>query len=160
MATAVIVDAVRTAGGKRNGKLSGWHPADLAAEVLKALVERNDLDPALVDDVIMGCVMQVGAQALNIGRNAVLAAGLPESVPATTIDRQCGSSQQSAHFAAQGVMAGAYDIVIAAGVEVMSLVPDGRLGHGRRTSASRSADAMTPATPTPAASCPRASRPR
>jgi acetyl-CoA acyltransferase len=125
MATAVIVDAVRTAGGKRNGKLSGWHPADLAAETLKALVERNGLDPELVDDVIMGCVMQVGAQGINIGRNAVLAAGFPESVPATTIDRQCGSSQQSAHFAAQGVIAGAYDIVIAAGVEVMSLVPMG-----------------------------------
>jgi len=125
MPTAVIVDAVRTAGGKRNGKLSGWHPADLAAETLKALVERNDIDPAIVDDVIMGCVMQVGAQALNVGRNAVLAAGWPESVPATTIDRQCGSSQQAAHFAAQGVMAGAYDVVVAAGVEVMSLVPMG-----------------------------------
>ncbi len=125
MTTAVIVDAVRTAGGKRNGKLSGWHPVDLSAETLKALVERNDLDPALIDDVIMGCVMQVGAQSLNIGRNAVLAAGFPESVPATTIDRQCGSSQQSAHFAAQGVIAGAYDVVIAAGVEVMSLVPMG-----------------------------------
>ena len=125
MPTAVIVDAVRTAGGKRNGKLSGWHPADLAAEVLKALVERNDLDPALIEDVIMGCVMQVGAQGVNIGRNAVLAAGFPESVPATTVDRQCGSSQQSAHFAAQGVIAGAYDVVVAAGVEVMSLVPMG-----------------------------------
>jgi acetyl-CoA acyltransferase len=125
MATAVIVDAVRTAGGKRNGMLSGWHPADLAAEVLKALVERNDLDPALVEDVIMGCVMQVGGQSLNVGRNAVLAAGWPESVPATTIDRQCGSSQQAAHFGAQGVMAGAYDIVVAAGIEVMSLVPMG-----------------------------------
>jgi acetyl-CoA acyltransferase len=125
MTTAVIVDAVRTAGGKRNGKLSGWHPVDLSAQTLKALVERNDLDPELIDDVIMGCVMQVGAQSLNIGRNAVLAAGFPESVPATTIDRQCGSSQQSAHFAAQGVMAGAYDVVIAAGVEVMSLVPMG-----------------------------------
>jgi acetyl-CoA acyltransferase len=125
MPNAVIIDAVRTAGGKRNGKLSGWHPADLAAEVLRALVERSDLDPALVDDVIMGCVMQVGAQGLNIGRNAVLAAGFPESVPGTSIDRQCGSSQQSAHFAAQGVMAGAYDVVIAAGVEVMSLVPMG-----------------------------------
>jgi acetyl-CoA acyltransferase len=125
MATAVIVDAVRTAGGKRNGKLSGWHPVDLAAETLKALVQRNDLDPAIVDDVIMGCVMQVGAQAVNVGRNAVLAAGFPESVPATTVDRQCGSSQQSAHFAAQGVIAGAYDVVIAAGVEVMSLVPMG-----------------------------------
>ena len=125
MATAVIVDAVRTPGGKRNGKLSGWHPADLSAVVLNALVERNDLDPGLVDDVIMGCVMQVGAQSLNVGRNAVLAAGWPETVPSTSIDRQCGSSQQSAHFAAQGVMAGAYDIVVAAGVEVMSMVPMG-----------------------------------
>jgi acetyl-CoA acyltransferase len=125
MPSAVIVDAVRTAGGKRNGKLSGWHPADLAAETLKALVERNDLDPALIEDVIMGCVMQVGAQGLNIGRNAVLAAGFPESVCATSVDRQCGSSQQSAHFAAQAVIAGAHDIVIAAGVEVMSLVAMG-----------------------------------
>jgi acetyl-CoA acyltransferase len=125
MTTAVIVDAVRTAGGKRHGKLSGWHPVDLAAETLRALVERNDLDPALVDDVIMGCVMQVGAQAVNVGRNAVLAAGYPESVPATTIDRQCGSSQQALHFAAQGVMAGQYDVAVAAGIEVMSLVPMG-----------------------------------
>lgn len=125
MENAVIVDALRTPMGKRNGRLSGWHPADLAAEVLSALAERNNLDPALVDDVIMGCVMQVGAQAINVGRNAVLAAGWPESVPSTTVDRQCGSSQQSAHFAAQGVMAGAYDVVIAAGVEVMSLVPMG-----------------------------------
>jgi acetyl-CoA acyltransferase len=125
MGSAVIIDAVRTPGGKRNGQLSGWHPADLAAEVLAALAERNNLDPELVDDVIMGCVMQAGAQSLNVGRNAVLAAGWPEAVPATTIDRQCGSSQQSAHFAAQGVMAGAYDIAIAAGVEVMSLVPMG-----------------------------------
>ncbi|HEY5699765.1 MAG TPA: thiolase family protein [Acidimicrobiales bacterium] len=125
MAEAVIVDAIRTPMGKRNGKLSGFHPADLAGEVLKALSNRNDLDPALVEDVIMGCVMQVGAQGVNIGRNAVLASGWPESVPATTIDRQCGSSQQSAHFAAQGVMAGAYDIVVAAGIEVMSMVPMG-----------------------------------
>ena len=125
MTTAVIVDAVRTAGGRRHGKLSGWHPVDLAAETLKALVERNDLDPALIDDVIMGCVMQVGAQAVNVGRNAVLAAGFPESVPATTVDRQCGSSQQALHFAAQGVMAGQYDVAVAAGVEVMSLVPMG-----------------------------------
>jgi acetyl-CoA acyltransferase len=125
MTTAVIVDAVRTAGGKRNGKLSGWHAADLAAEVLKALVERNNLDPALIDDVIMGCVSQVGNQGLNIGRNAVLGAGFPESVPATTVDRQCGSSQQAAHFAAQGVIAGAYDIAIAAGVEVMTQNPMG-----------------------------------
>ncbi|MDA8072410.1 MAG: thiolase family protein [Actinomycetota bacterium] len=125
MSTAVIVDAVRTPGGKRNGKLQGWHAADLAAEPLKALMARNDLDPALVDDVIMGCVMQVGEQALNLGRNAVLAAGFPESVPATTIDRQCGSSQQAMHFAAQGVIAGAYDVVIAAGVEHMTHTPMG-----------------------------------
>jgi acetyl-CoA acyltransferase len=125
MTTAVIVDAVRTPGGRRNGKLRGWHAVDLAAEPLRALVERNDLDPALVDDVIMGCVMQVGEQALNIGRNAVLAAGYPESVPSTTIDRQCGSSQQALHFAAQGVMAGAYDVVIAAGVEHMTHTPMG-----------------------------------
>ena len=125
MTDAVIVDAVRTPGGKRNGKLRNWHAADLASEPLKALVERNDLDPAMVDDVIMGCVMQVGEQALNVGRNAVLAAGFPESVPATTIDRQCGSSQQALHFAAQGVIAGAYDVVIAAGVEVMTRTPLG-----------------------------------
>ncbi|MFW2380763.1 MAG: thiolase family protein [Acidimicrobiales bacterium] len=125
MSDAVIIDAVRSPMGKRNGQLSGWHPADLAAEVLNALADRNNLDPAVVDDVIMGCVMQVGAQGLNVGRNAVLTAGWPESVPATTIDRQCGSSQQSAHFAAQGVMAGAYDVAIAAGVEVMSMVPMG-----------------------------------
>jgi acetyl-CoA acyltransferase len=125
MTTAVIVDAVRTPGGRRNGKLRGWHAVDLAAEPLRALAERNNLDPALVDDVIMGCVMQVGEQALNIGRNAVLAAGYPESVPSTTIDRQCGSSQQALHFAAQGVMAGAYDVVIAAGVEHMTHTPMG-----------------------------------
>ena len=125
MINAVIVDAVRTPGGRRNGKLKDWHPADLAAHVLKAIEERNGLDPALVDDVIMGCVMQVGEQSLNIGRNAVLAAGWPETVPATTVDRQCGSSQQALHFAAQGVMAGAYDIVVAAGVEVMTRTPMG-----------------------------------
>jgi acetyl-CoA acyltransferase len=135
MPTAVIVDAVRTAGGKRNGKLSGWHPVDLAAETLSALAERNSLDPALVEDVIMGCVMQAGAQSVNVGRNSVLAAGWPEEVPGTTIDRQCGSSQQSAHFAAQAVMAGVHDIVVAAGVEVMSQVPmgasvgDGKFGY-------------------------------
>ncbi|HBW17684.1 MAG TPA: acetyl-CoA C-acetyltransferase [Actinobacteria bacterium] len=123
MPNAVIVDAVRTPGGKRNGKLSGWHPADLAAEALKALAERNDLDPALVDDVVMGCVSQVGDQALNVGRNAVLAAGWPESVPATTVDRQCGSSQQAVHFAAQAVMAGVQDVVIAGGVQQMSQIP-------------------------------------
>src|SRR5438874_8649958 len=125
MATAVIVDAVRTALGKRNGKLKDWHPVDLAAETLKALVQRNDIDPALVEDVIMGCVMQVGEQGINIARNAALAAGFPESTVGTTVDRQCGSSQQAAHFAAQGVIAGAYDVVIAAGVESMTRVPMG-----------------------------------
>ena len=123
--SAVIVDALRTPLGKRNGKLKGWHPVELAALTLRALAERNDLDPAMIDDVIMGCVSQVGEQGFNIGRNAVLAAGFPESVPSTSIDRQCGSSQQAAHFAAQGVIAGAYDIAIAAGVEVMSRVPMG-----------------------------------
>ena len=125
MPEAVIIDAVRTPLGKRNGALADWHPADLAAEPLKALAERNSLDPVLVDDVIMGCVSQVGEQTYNIGRNAVLAAGWPETVPGVTIDRQCGSSQQSVHFAAQGVMAGAYDVVVAAGVESMSRVPMG-----------------------------------
>ncbi|HVA53699.1 MAG TPA: thiolase family protein [Acidimicrobiales bacterium] len=125
MPTAVIVDAVRTPGGKRNGKLKNWHAVDLASEALKALVTRNNLDPSLVDDVIMGCVSQVGEQAFNVGRSAVLAAGWPESVPATTIDRQCGSSQQALHFAAQGVMSGAYDAVVAAGVEVMTRVTMG-----------------------------------
>jgi acetyl-CoA acyltransferase len=125
MTTAVIVDAVRTAGGKRNGKLRGWHAVDLASESLKAIAERNKLDPALIDDVVMGCVMQVSEQSLNVARNAVLAAGWPESVPATTVDRQCGSSQQAIHFAAQGVMAGAYDIAVAAGVESMTHTPMG-----------------------------------
>ncbi|MFM8238000.1 MAG: thiolase family protein, partial [Actinomycetota bacterium] len=125
MPTAVIVDAVRTPLGRRNGTLKDVHPVDLAAHVLRAVVERNDLDPALVEDVIMGCVSQVGAQSLNVARCAALGAGFPESVVGTTVDRQCGSSQQAAHFAAQGVMAGAYDIVIAAGVENMSAVPMG-----------------------------------
>ncbi len=125
MTTAVIVDAVRTPMGKRNGKLKDWHPVDLAAETLKALVARTGIDPAVIDDVVMGCVMQVGEQGVNVARNAVLAAGWPESIPGTTVDRQCGSSQQAAHFAAQGVIAGAYDVVIAAGVEVMSRVPMG-----------------------------------
>ena len=125
MQNAVIVDTLRTPLGKRNGRLKDWHPVDLAGTALKALVERTGIDPALIDDVIMGCVMQVGEQSLNVARNAVLAAGLPETIPGTTVDRQCGSSQQAAHFAAQGVMAGAYDIVIAAGVEVMTRVPMG-----------------------------------
>ena len=135
MSTAVIVDAVRTPLGKRNGKLKDWHPVDLAAETLRALVDRTGIDPELVDDVVMGCVMQVGEQGVNIARNAVLAAGWPEAVPGTTVDRQCGSSQQAAHFAAQGVIAGAYDVVVAAGVEVMTRVPmgasmaDGKFGY-------------------------------
>ncbi len=125
MASAVIVDAVRTPLGRRNGSLKDVHPVDLAAHVLKQLVERTDLDPELVEDVIMGCVMQVGEQGINVARNAALAAGFPESTVGTTVDRQCGSSQQAAHFAAQGVIAGAYDIVVAAGVESMSRVPMG-----------------------------------
>jgi acetyl-CoA acyltransferase len=135
MASAVIVDAVRTPLGKRNGKLRSWHPVDLAATMLEALQERTGIDPAVVDDVVMGCVMQVGEQAANVARNAVLAAGWPDSVPGTTIDRQCGSGQQAAHFAAQGVMAGAYDAVVAGGVEAMTRVPmgssmaDGRFGY-------------------------------
>lgn len=122
---AVIIDVVRTPSGKRGGILSGWHASDLASEVLKALVERNGIDPAMIEDVIMGCVSQVGEQSFNIARNAVLSAGFPESVSATTVDRQCGSSQQAAAFAAQGVMAGSYDIVIAGGIESMTRVPMG-----------------------------------
>jgi acetyl-CoA acetyltransferase family protein len=122
---AVIVEAVRTPLGKRNGALAEWHPVDLLAEVLNETVARSGIDAAKVDDVICGCVSQIGEQSLNIGRNAWLAAGLPEEVPATTVDRQCGSSQQAAHFAAQGVIAGAYDIAIACGVEHMTRVPMG-----------------------------------
>ncbi len=125
MVNAVIVDAVRTPVGKKNGRLSGWHAVDLAAQPLKALVERNDLDPALIEDVVMGCTMTVGEQAMNIGRNAALAAGFPDTVPGTTVDRQCGSAQQAVHFAAQAVMSGAMDIAIGAGVESMSRVPIG-----------------------------------
>src|SRR5829696_8674097 len=135
MPNAVIVDAIRTPLGKRNGRLKDWHPVDLAAETLSALVGRTGIDPGIVDDVVMGCVMQVGEQGVNIARNAVLAAGWPEGVPGTTVDRQCGSSQQAAHFAAQGVIAGAYDVVVAGGVEVMTRVPmgasmaDGKFGY-------------------------------
>ena len=127
MRNAVVVDVVRTAvgKGKPGGALSGTHPVDLLATVLTAIEQRNGLDPNKVDDVITGCVSQVGEQALNIGRQGVLAAGWPEAIPATTIDRQCGSSQQAVHFAAQGIMAGAYDIVVAAGVESMSRIPLG-----------------------------------
>lgn len=133
MNSAVIVDAVRTPAGRRKGKLSGIHAVDLAAIPLAALMERNDLDPGLVEDVISGCVSQTGEQGLNIARNSALAAGFPEDVVGVTIDRQCGSSQQAAHFAAQGVMAGAYDVAIAAGVESMTRVPMGvtaELGPG------------------------------
>jgi acetyl-CoA acyltransferase len=125
MRDAVIVDAVRTPVGRRDGALKNWHPVDLLAHTLKAVVQRNKLDPALIDDVIAGCVMQVGEQAANVARNAVLAAGFPESVPGTTVDRQCGSSQQAVHFAAQGVLAGSYDIAIGCGVECMTRVPMG-----------------------------------
>ena len=138
MAEAFIVAAARTAGGKRGGRLAGWHPVDLAAEVINALVDRSGADPARVEDVIMGCVLQAGEQSTCIGRNAVLASRLPRSVPGTSIDRQCGSSQQALHFAAQAVMSGTMDCVIAAGVESMSRVPmhvvpkvykEGGLGH-------------------------------
>jgi acetyl-CoA acyltransferase len=125
MPNAVIIDAVRTPVGRRGGRLSGWHAVDLAAQPLIALLRRNDLDPAEIEDVIMGCTMTVGEQAMNIARNAALAAGFPDSVPGTTVDRQCGSAQQAIHFAAQAVMSGAMDVVIGAGVESMSRVPIG-----------------------------------
>lgn len=127
---AVIVEAVRTPIGRRGGRLKEWHPVDLMAQVLSAIVQRTGLDAGLVEDVIVGCVGQVGEQSLNVGRNAALAAGFPESVPGTTVDRQCGSSQQAIHFAAQGVLSGAYDIVIAGGVESMTRVPMGASSQG------------------------------
>ncbi len=123
MREAYIVAAARTAGGRKGGKLAGWHPADLAAHVIDAVVARAGADPAAVEDVILGCVVQIGQQAMNVARNAVLASTLPESVPGTTIDRQCGSSQQALHFAAQAVMSGTMDVVIAGGVESMTRVP-------------------------------------
>jgi acetyl-CoA acetyltransferase family protein len=122
---AVIVEAVRTPVGRRNGSLRGWHAVDLLSVVLAEVVGRTGIDPALVDDVIAGCVSQVGEQSINVARNAALAAGFPETVVGTTIDRQCGSAQQAAHFAAQGVMSGAYDVAIACGVEMMTRVPLG-----------------------------------
>ncbi|WP_149399484.1 thiolase family protein [Dictyobacter arantiisoli] len=125
MREAVIVEALRTPVGKRGGQLKNWHPVDLLAHVFSNLVARTAINPELIDDVIVGCVSQVGEQSQNIARNAVLAAGLPESVPGTTVDRQCGSSQQAIHFAAQGIISGAYDIVLAAGVESMTRVPMG-----------------------------------
>ncbi|WP_292075083.1 MULTISPECIES: acetyl-CoA C-acetyltransferase [unclassified Brevundimonas] len=123
MAEAYIVESLRTAGGRRNGRVSGWHPADLGAEILNALVDRSGVDPAAIEDVIMGCVTQAGEQSFAFGRNAVLASRLPESVPAVTIDRQCGSSQQAVQFAAQAILSGSLDVVVAAGVESMSRVP-------------------------------------
>ena len=123
MPEAYIVAAVRTAGGRRGGRISGWHPVDMAAQVLDALVTRIGCDPALVEDVVLGCVSQVGEQSTNVARNAVLASSLPESVPGTSLDRQCGSSQQALHFAAQAVMSGTMDLVIAGGVESMTRVP-------------------------------------
>ncbi|MDQ0249682.1 acetyl-CoA C-acetyltransferase [Sphingomonas kyeonggiensis] len=126
--TAYIVEAVRTAGGRRGGRLAGWHPADMAGEVLNAVADRSGIDPAAIEDVIMGCVSQGGEQGFQVGRNAVLASRLPESVPAVTIDRQCGSSQQAIQFAAQAVLSGTQDVVIAAGVESMTRVPMGSTG--------------------------------
>lgn len=125
MAEAYIVAAARTAGGRKGGRLAGWHPVDLAASVIDALVDRSKVDPGQIEDVIMGCVMQTGEQSNNVARNAVMASKLPEHVPGTSIDRQCGSSQQALHFAAQAVMSGTQDIVIAAGVEGMTRVPMG-----------------------------------
>ncbi len=129
---AVIVDTVRTpfGKGKSSGALAGVHPVDLLAHPLRVLVERNGVDPVLLDDVLVGCVNQAAGQSLNVGRNSVLAAGFPERVPATTIDRQCGSSQQAVHFAAQGILAGSYDLVVAGGVESMSRVPMGTASRG------------------------------
>ena len=123
MADAFIVAALRTAGGRRGGRLAGWHPADLAAAVIDGLLDRTGIDPAAVEDVVMGCVSQIGEQSSNVARGAVLASRLPESTPATSVDRQCGSSQQALHFAAQAVMSGSMDVVIAAGVESMTRVP-------------------------------------
>ena len=125
MRDAVIVEAVRTPTGKRNGGLAGIHSADLSAHILRALIERTGLDPVLVDDVIWGCVSQIGEQTFDIARTSVLSAGWPDSVPGTTVDRQCGSSQQAVHFAAAGVISGQYDIAVAGGVEVMSRTPMG-----------------------------------
>ena len=130
MRDAVIVEAVRTPVGKRNGGLSGVHPVSLSAHVLKALAGRSGIDPAVVDDVVWGCVGQVGEQTFDIARNAVLAAGWPETVTGVTVDRQCGSSQQSVHFAAAGLIAGQYDVVVAGGVESMSRVPMGASVQG------------------------------
>ena len=131
MREAVVIEAVRTPVGRRNAALAGWHPAELLGATLSALLARTGVDPELIDDVIAGCVSQVGEQSINVARNAWLTAGLPESVPATTVDRQCGSSQQAVHFAAQGVIAGAYDLAIACGVEHMTRVPMGSSLAGR-----------------------------
>ena len=139
---AVIVDCARSAFGKRKGVLAGWHPTDLLGFALRSVIERNDLDPGLIDDVVGGCVTQSGEQGTNVTRNAWVAAGLPQSVPATSVDRQCGSSQQAVHFAAQGVMSGCYDLAIACGTErtdgQSSFIRKLRRGHGNETSAIKS----------------------
>ena len=143
---AVIVDCGRSAFGKRKGALAGWHPTDLLGLVLSELVSRNDIDPARIDDVVGGCVTQAGEQGCNVTRNAWVAAGLPWSVPATSVDRQCGSSQQAAHFVAQGVIAGAYDIAIVCGVESMTRVRRCRRTHAGESGRSPASSSRTPTT--------------
>ncbi len=132
MKEAVIVDAVRTPVGRRGGMLKDWHPADLLAHTMTSLVERAGIEPDLIDDVIAGCVLSVGEQSMNVARNAILSAGFPDTVPGTTVDRQCGSGQQAVHFAAQGVMSGAYDVAVACGVESMTRVPLGDAFEGSK----------------------------
>ena len=148
MRDAVIVEAVRTPVGKRNGGLSGVHPVELSAHVLRALAERSGIDPAAVDDVVWGCVSQVGEQTLDIARTSVLAAGWPETVTGVTVDRQCGSSQQAVHFAAAGLIAGQYDVVVAGGVESMSRVPMGSSVNGQNPLGPPSWSVTTGSSPT------------
>ena len=148
MRDAVIVEAVRTPVGKRNGGLSGVHPVELSAHVLRTLAERSGIDPAEVDDVVWGCVSQVGEQTLDIARTSVLAAGWPETVTGVTVDRQCGSSQQAVHFAAAGLIAGQYDVVVAGGVESMSRVPMGSSVNGQTRSVPPSSSVTTGSSPT------------
>jgi acetyl-CoA acyltransferase len=159
MRDAVIVEAVRTPVGKRNGGLSGVHPVDLSAHVLNALAQRSGVDPALVDDVIWGCVSQTGEQTMDIARTAVLAAGWPETVTGVSIDRQCGSSQQSVHFAAAGLVAGQYDVVVAGGVESMSRVPMGSTRRARYRSPSSGASPAPRSTSSPSGPTRRPRRP-
>ena len=158
MRDAVIVGAVRTPIGRRKGGLSGIHPVDLSAQVLRALADRTLLNPADVDDVVWGCVSQAGEQSWNIGRNAVLAAGWPESVPGTTVDRQCGSSQQAVHIAAAAVIAGQADLVVAGGVESMTRVPMGASAVRARPSVTRCATATAMSRASPRTSRSRSTR--